>query len=86
MYSSAQVVNALMIWFDVGLSKEQLYNCMACVENDRKFYIKVNFDQPFDASGRSDCTIWPNKARKRSNTATPFNGFVFEEIFSLRIK
>ena len=57
--------------FNVGVPKEQLYKCMSCVENDRMFYIKVNFDQLFDAAGRSDYTI---------------NGFVFEEIFPLRIK
>ena len=30
--------------------------------------------------------ICPFKGRKRSNTATSFNGFVIEEIFFLRIK
>ena len=65
---------------------------MSCVENDRTFYIKVNFDEPFDAT--ADRIRWfarigrkrSNKGRKRSNTTTPFNGFVFEEIFSLRTK
>ena len=75
-----------MMMFNVGVIEEQLYKCMASVKNDRMFYIKVNLVQPLDAACRSDKTIWPNKGRKRGNTATPFNGFVFEEIFSLRIK
>ena len=54
LYFSPQVVNALMMLFNVVVPKEQLYKCMACVENDRMFYIKVNFDQPLDAAGRSD--------------------------------
>ena len=75
-----------MMMFNVGVIEDQLYKCMACVKNDSMFYIKVNFDQPLDAARRSDWTIWPNKGGKRGNTATPFNRFVFKEIFSLCIE
>ena len=54
MYFSPQVVNALMMMFNVGVPTEQLYKCKACVKIDRMFYMKINFDEPFNAAGRSD--------------------------------
>ena len=44
LYFRPQVVNTLMMMFNVAVPKEQFYKRMSCVENDRMFYIKVNFD------------------------------------------
>ena len=54
LHFSPQAVSTLMMMFNVVVPKEQIYKCMACVENDRMFYIKINFDQPFDAASRKN--------------------------------